>query len=69
MSLRIVDPLTPFSSPVPPSAQCRYAVPVELGIFRLLDSEMPDMSARNIIHRIVDKRKVRRRGGREGHTL
>jgi len=40
-----------------PLPQSRYEVPIELGIFRVLPSTSPEMSARNIIHRIVDKRK------------
>lgn len=42
--------------PFPPT-QSRYEVPNELGIFRLLPSASPEMSARNIIHRIVNKRQ------------
>ncbi len=38
------------------SPQMRYEVPKQMGIFRVMPSVSPDMSARNIIHRIVDKR-------------
>lgn len=37
--------------------QARYAVPAALGILHVLPSADPDMSARNIIQRIVQKRE------------
>jgi hypothetical protein len=50
--------LLPYdSSFLPPCAQSRYQVPMAMGMFKVLDIALPHMSARNIIHRIVDKRK------------
>ena len=45
------------TSSVLPSDESRYQVPIALGMFKVLDIALPEMSARNIIHRIVDKRK------------